>query len=74
MVGYEKLKELWQRRDAASTKYLELRDAKSNGCCYGLTIPQIVAYDMKIESAAEEVKKIDAEIKAHLEACDIQGQ
>lgn len=72
--GHEELKELWRRRDAARDKYLELRDAKSNGCCHGMTIPEVLRYDEQIMSAAKEVDLIDAEIKGFQAAMDVMGQ
>jgi len=36
-------------------EYLELRDAKSNGCCYGMPIAQVLKYDAKIEDKAQEL-------------------
>ena len=51
----------------ALDEYLELRDAKSNGCCHGWPISKIIEYDNRIEAAAERLKDARAEVKRILD-------
>lgn len=65
------LKELRKTEDAAAREYLELRDAKSNGCCHGLSIMDVLAYDARIMKAADKLKAAqDAVIKYIEEATE----
>lgn len=56
----DRIRELYRLRDKAEAAYLDLRDAKSNGCCHGFSIPQVLAYDDKILAARDNV--MDARI------------
>lgn len=52
----------WKAMRAAEDKYLELRDAKSNGCLgFNPSILQVLAYDRKIEAAYAEYEKAKKE-------------
>lgn len=61
-----KMMELYRKLDKAERAYLELRDAKSNGCCAGMSIVGVLMYDAKIEAAWEECRKINQEITVEL--------
>lgn len=62
-----KIIDVHKRLNEARDKYLELRDAKSNGCCHGMTILQVMAYDRKITDAYKEVEKLLQEEKELLQ-------
>lgn len=54
-----KYRDLNKQRVAAGDKYLELRDAKSNGCLgWNPPIWTVVRYDEKIQAAAAEITRI----------------
>jgi predicted aldo/keto reductase-like oxidoreductase len=61
-------KTLTAKVDTARDIYLKLRDAKSNGCCHGMRIPQILEYDNKIIKAFNNYE----EAQKHFEAF-VQG-
>jgi hypothetical protein len=52
----ERLEALRAEVRAAEDAYYELRDAKSNGCCAGMNVLQVDAYDCKIIDAADKVR------------------
>ena len=45
--------ELYNRYMSAVKEYYRLRDAKSNGCCHGMSLYEVMAYDSKIIAAAD---------------------
>lgn len=51
------------RREAVSKEFLELRDAKSNGCLVGKSWPEILAYDSKLEELGNTLRQMSEEIK-----------
>jgi hypothetical protein len=55
MINYDAYKAACAEEDAALDEYFRLRDAKSDGCCHGMTIPQVLAYDSQIEAAAQRL-------------------
>lgn len=55
MTGTEILA-LYYEADKLRDRYLELRDAKSNGYCSKMTIPQIFEYDKQISTAYNDMK------------------
>jgi hypothetical protein len=65
---HELMRSLFDQRRAAEDKYLELRDAKSNGCCWGLPLRDVLIYDDSIMAAKAEIDRIDAEINQTMEA------
>ena len=50
-------RELYNRYMNAVNTYYKLRDAKSNGCCHGMSLYEVMAYDSKIIAAANEMDK-----------------
>lgn len=54
-------REAWLAVDKAEREYLALRDAKSNGCCVGMSIVGVLIYDSKIEKAAAKVRELQEE-------------
>lgn len=56
MTGTEILA-MYKEADRLRDIYLELRDAKSDGCCHGMTIPEILKYDARIMAAYENMAK-----------------
>lgn len=62
MPDMNKIRDLYMQRRVAEDKYYELRDAKSDGCCHDLPLYKIVAYDNSILAAADELRRIGAEI------------
>ncbi len=62
MTGTEILA-MYKEADRLRDIYLELRDAKSDGCCHGMTIPEILKYDARIMAAYENMRKEYDKIK-----------
>jgi len=58
----KKLIALYDLRRQASDEYLALRDAKSNGCCSGKSLWQVLAYDELINDAARGCLYLDGMI------------
>lgn len=56
MTGTEILA-IYKEADRLRDIYLELRDAKSDGCCHGMTVPEILKYDERIMAAHENMRK-----------------
>ena len=48
-------RELYDVYMKAIDEYYKLRDAKSNGCCHGMSLYEIAAYDRKVEEAVREM-------------------
>jgi hypothetical protein len=58
----KRLMELYELRRQAGDEYLELRDAKSNGCCSNKSLWQVLAYDELINEAARGCLYLDGMI------------
>lgn len=72
MIDYKAYRAACAEEEQAYNEYMDLRDAKSNGCCHGYTIPQVLAYDAKIEAAARKLHLARAKISEVL-AGNIEG-
>ena len=46
-------RELYDKYMKLVDEYYKLRDAKSDGCCHGMYLYEVIAYDNKIEAAAK---------------------
>ena len=60
--------ELYNRYMTAVNEYYKLRDAKSNGCCHGMSLYEVMAYDSKIIAAANAMDKAKDEYLASIHA------
>jgi len=52
---YQEYRKAMDEVRAADDEYLRLRDAKSDGCCVGLSLIGVLAYDAKIMRAYQEL-------------------
>ena len=52
-MNRELSRELYNKYMKAEDEYYKLRDAKSDGCCHGMSLYEVLAYDNKIIAAAE---------------------
>ena len=50
-------RELYNKYMEAIEEYYKLRDAKSNGCCHGMSLYEVIEYDNKIIAAANAMNK-----------------
>ena len=49
--------ELYNKYMEAIKEYQKLRDAKSNGCCHGMSLYEVIEYDNKIMTAVTTMNK-----------------
>ena len=61
------LKELYKAEDAAAREYLELRDAKSNGCCHGKSMMEVLEYDALIMKAYQKLQAAQQVVVQYIE-------
>jgi hypothetical protein len=62
-MEFSKLKYLQKIQREAEDAYLDLRDAKSSGCCAGMNLFQVLEYDSKIEAAHKKLRETLQEVK-----------
>lgn len=60
---HKRLMDLFGLEREASENYFTLRDAKSNGCCSGMSIGEILAYDDQLVAASRELQELRDEIR-----------
>lgn len=66
-IKMSELRQLMTATSIAEDRYLELRDAKSNGCCVGMSIREVLAYDDNIMAAWADLQNCrNAESRYHL--------
>ena len=56
-------RELYDKYIKLVSEYYNLRDAKSDGCCYEMSLSEVIEYDNKIEIT---VKAMNDAYKAYL--------
>lgn len=59
---FKQYKALEDKREAVSNDYYKLRDAKSDGFCWGLNPIEVENYDKAIMLKADELEDIDKKL------------